>query len=115
VGPVRDAHPDGVNALIVAVAVGEGFGALADLVRHGGSVATTVGGADVEQLGQRGVTAENVYAQADAASFGDVLRLAAEGGLGVPLMQTYGFDGIPEALGLVGTRHSRGRVVILMA
>jgi hypothetical protein len=104
-----------VDALIVAVAVGEGFGALADLVRDGGSVATTVGGADVEQLGQRGVTAENVYAQADAASFGEVLRLAADGGLGIPLMQAYGFDEIPQALGLVGTRHSRGKVAIRMA
>ena len=115
VGPVRDAHPDGVDALIVAVPVGDGFGGLAALVRDGGALATTVGGADVERLAQRDVTAENVFAQADPASFGEVLRLAADGSLEVPLMQTYGFDEIPQALGLVGTRHSRGKVAIEMA
>ena len=115
VRPVRDAHPDGVDALLVAVPVGDGFGGLADLVRDGGAVATTVGGADVEALAQRGVTAENVYAQADPASFDQVLRLAADGSLEVPLMHTYGFDEIPQALGLVGTRHSRGKVAIVLA
>ena len=115
VGPVRGAHPDGVDALIVAVPVGDGVGGLADLVCDGGAVATTVGGADIEQLAQRGVTAENVFAQADPAAFDGVLRLVADGSLEVPLMQTYGFDEIPQALGLVGKRHSRGKVAIGMA
>ena len=115
VGPVRGAHPDGVDALIVAVPVGDGFGGLADLVRDGGAIATTVGGADVEQLAQRGVTAENVYAQADPASFDQVLQLVADGSLEVPLTQTYGFHEIPQALGLVGARHSRGKVAIQIA
>jgi hypothetical protein len=30
-------------------------------------------------------------------------------------MQTYGFDEIPQALGLVGNRHSRAKVAIRMA
>ncbi len=33
----------------------------------------------------------------------------------VPLIETYGFDEIPRALGLVGTRHARGKVAIRMA
>jgi NADPH:quinone reductase-like Zn-dependent oxidoreductase len=114
-GPIRGAHPDGIDALIVAVAVGDGLGGLADLVRDGGAVATTVGGADVDQLAQRDVKAENVYAQADPASFQEVLRLAADLSLEVPLTQTYGFDEIPQALGLVGDRHSRGKVAIRIA
>jgi hypothetical protein len=99
----------------MAVPVGDGFSELADLVRDGGALATTVGGADVDQLAQRGMTAENVYAQADPASFEEVLRLVADGSLEVPLRQTYRFDEIPQALGLVGTRHLRGKVAIGMA
>ena len=112
---VRASHVDGVDALIVAVPVGDGIAALAGLVRDGGALATTVGGADVEQLAHRDVKAENVYAQADEGSFENVLRLAADGNLEVPLTQTYGFDEIPQALGLVGRRHSRGKVAIAMA
>jgi hypothetical protein len=40
------------------------------------------------------------------------VRLAAEGSLTVPLTKTYTFDQLPEALGLVGKRSSRGKVAI---
>lgn len=115
VKPVRDAHPDGVDGLIVAVSVGNGFGELADLVRDGGAVASTVGGADVEQLAGRGVTAENVNGQGDPAAFAEVLRLVGDDSLEVPLKEMYGFDEIPQALELVGPRHSPGKVAIRIA
>jgi threonine dehydrogenase-like Zn-dependent dehydrogenase len=104
-----------VDALIVAVPVGEGFDPLAELVKDGGTVASTVGGADVDALAARKVTATNVYAQSDASRFTAAVQLAADGGLRVPITRTVAFDELPEALGLVGKRSSRGKVAVTIA
>jgi NADPH:quinone reductase len=109
VAQVREAHPDGVEALIIAVHVGDGFDGLAGLVRDGGAIATTVGGPDEVD---RGISLANVFAQADPAPFAEVVRLAGEGSVTVPLTKTYAFDELPQALGLVGQRSSRGKVAI---
>lgn len=106
---LREAYPDGVDALIIAVHVGDGFDGLTGLVRDGGAIATTVGGPD--EIG-RGISLANVFAQADPAPFADVVRLAGEGSLVVPLTRTYAFEDLPEALGLVGERSSRGKFAI---
>jgi hypothetical protein len=60
VAAMLERYPKGVDGLIVAAHVGDGFGALTDLVKNGGRIASTVGGADVEALAQRGVVATNV-------------------------------------------------------
>jgi NADPH:quinone reductase-like Zn-dependent oxidoreductase len=106
---VRTAHPAGIDALIDAVNRGDAHGALAGLVREGGYVASTTGAADAEQLTARGIGAANVYAQADPATFARVVRMAGEGALQVPITRTFTFDELPEALGLVGSRSSRGK------
>ena len=106
---VREAHPDGVDALIIAVHVGDGVDGLAALVRDGGAVATTVGGPD--EVGS-GISLTTVFAQAYPAPLAEVVRVVGEGSLTVPLTRTYTFDELPEALGLVGERSSRGKVAI---
>jgi NADPH:quinone reductase len=58
VAAMLERYPEGVDGLIVAAHVGDGFGALTDLVKDGGGIASTVGGADVEALAQRGVVAD---------------------------------------------------------
>jgi NADPH:quinone reductase-like Zn-dependent oxidoreductase len=109
---VRERHADGIDALIVAVQVGDGLGGLTDRVRGGGATVSTVGGLDEEALAGRGISASNVYAQAFPDSFAEVLGLAADGSLTVPVTRTYGFDEAAEALGLVGDRRSRGKVAV---
>ncbi len=109
---VCERHADGIDALIVAVPVGDAIGALTDLVRDGGAIASTVGGLDEEALGGRGISASNVYSQAFPDSYAEVLGLAADGALTVPITRTFGFDEAAEALGLVGDRRSRGKVAI---
>jgi hypothetical protein len=50
----------------------------------------------------------DVFGQSDPRPFARVVAMAADGSLMVPIRQTFGFDELPEALGLVGTRRSRG-------
>jgi NADPH:quinone reductase-like Zn-dependent oxidoreductase len=114
-GAVRAAHPDGADALIVAVHLGEEFGATAELVKEGGKIASTVGGADQEAFASRRISAANVLGQADPDAYAEVLRMAAEGSISVPIRRTFAFDELPQALGLVGKERSRGKVAIRIA
>ena len=109
---VRASHPEGIDALIDAVNRGDAHGPLADLVKDGGRVATTTGAADVEALARRDVSAENVFAQIDPNPYARVLEQAGDAELVVPIMRTFSFDELPEALGLVGSRSSRGKFAI---
>jgi NADPH:quinone reductase-like Zn-dependent oxidoreductase len=112
---VRTSHPDGIDALIDAVNRGDAHGSLADLVKKGGYVASTTGSADAEALDVRGVGAANVFAQGDPADFTEVVRMAGDGELQVPIKRTFSFEELPEALGLVGSRSSRGKFAIKVA
>src|SRR3954471_17793364 len=57
---VRERYPDGIDAVIDLVDRADTFRRVADLVRDGGRIATTLGAADVEGLAARGVHATNV-------------------------------------------------------
>ena len=109
---VRELHPDGVDAMVVAAQVGDGFSALAELVRDGGRIASLVGGADVEALAERNVTAANVAAQAETEPFARVVQLANDGAISIPITETHELDDAAEALGLHGKRHARGKTAI---
>jgi NADPH:quinone reductase-like Zn-dependent oxidoreductase len=91
---VRETHPSGVDALIVAVHLGDAFDPTAALVKSGGRVASTIGGADAESLAARGIAGTNVMGQSDPGSLGTVLRMAEDGTLVVPITRTYATDWI---------------------
>ena len=112
VAAMLERYPEGVDGLIVAAHVGDGFGALTDLVKNGGRIASTVGGADVEALAQRGVVATNVIGHTDPEAFARVVQMATDGTLSVPITRTFIFDELPQALRLVGEERSRGKFAI---
>jgi NADPH:quinone reductase len=112
---VRETHPDGVDALIVAVHLGEAFDATTALVKDGGRIASTVGGVDAESLAAREIRGTNVQGQSDAEWLGRVLGMAADGTLVAPITRTFTFDELPEALGLVGERRSRGKFAVMIS
>lgn len=112
---VRATHPEGIDALIDAVNRGDDHGAVAALVKEGGFVVSTTGSADEEGLRARRVGGVNVMAQADPGAFSRVLEMAGDGRLQVPVTQTFSFDELPNALGLVGSRSSRGKLAIRIA
>jgi len=112
---VRGRHPEGVDALIDAVYLGDGFDTIAALVKDGGKIASVVGSADAEALAGRGIAATNVNGQDDPVAFAKVLRMAAEGSLTVPITRTFTFEEIPEALGLTEKRHRLGKLAVTIA
>jgi NADPH:quinone reductase-like Zn-dependent oxidoreductase len=109
---VHASQPEGVDALIDAVNRGDEHGAVAALVKEGGYVVSTTGSADVDGLRARQVGGSNVMAQSDPAAFSRVAQMAGDGALQVPIKQTFAFDELPRALGLVGTRSSRGKFAV---
>jgi NADPH:quinone reductase len=115
VAAMLERYPDGVDGLIVAAHVGDGFGALTELVKSGGRIASTVGGADVDALAQRGVFASNVIGHADPEAFGRVVQMAGDGTLSVPITRMFTFDELPQALRLVGEERSRGKFAVTIA
>jgi NADPH:quinone reductase-like Zn-dependent oxidoreductase len=112
---VRAAHPEGIDALIDAVNRGDDHGAVAALVKEGGFVASTTGSADEEGLRARRVGGVNVMAQGDPSAFSRVLEMAGDGRLQVPVTETFSFDQLPNVLGLVGSRSSRGKFAVRIA
>ena len=115
VAAMLERYPEGVDGLIVAAHVGDGFGALTELVKSGGRIASTVGGADVEALARRGVVASNVTGHTDPEAFRRVVQMAGDGTLSVPITRTFTFDELPQALRLVGEERSRGKFEITIA
>jgi NADPH:quinone reductase len=63
---VRAAHPDGIEAIIDVVSDPEVLGRMAELVKAGGSVASSIFAADVESLAQRSIEATNISMQPSA-------------------------------------------------
>ena len=81
-------------------------------MKDGGKIASAVGGADADAFASRKIGAANILGQADPGPYAEVLRMAADGSLTVPITQTFTLDELPEALGLVGKRRSRGKVAV---
>lgn len=112
---VRERYPDGVDALIDVVnRDGAALAGLAELVKDGGRVATTMGAADVEGFASRGISATNAMAQADTAPFAQLLASADEWKLTVPISRTFPFDEAGRGLELFRTGHTRGKYVVRM-
>jgi NADPH:quinone reductase-like Zn-dependent oxidoreductase len=110
---VREHHPEGVDALIDLVnRDSEALANLAELVKDGGRLATTMGSADVEGLAGRGVEATNVFAQSEPANFARLLQVAGEGTLTVPVTRTFSLHDVHVGLELLGTGQARGKYVV---
>jgi NADPH2:quinone reductase len=103
---VRDLYPDGVDALLDLVsAAPEALNAHAALVRDGGRVASSVGAAG-EGLGRSNLVAIPTPENLD--------RLAAllDETLSVPIQATYPLSRADEAIEVLTTQHTQGKLSI---
>ena len=114
VNAVLAAHPGGIEAVIDVASAAEALGRIAELVKAGGRLASSVYAADVEGLAERGVEATNVGMQPDARRLEELSRLVDAGELSVRLERTFPLEKAPQALDKSRTGHVRGKIVLLV-
>lgn len=84
---------------------------MAELVRDGGRIATTLGAADVDALAARGVTATNVRGTPTPENLAWLADEVAAGRLHVEIQRTYPLAEIQSALLAFGAG-TRGKIVL---
>ncbi|KAA2266519.1 NADP-dependent oxidoreductase [Solihabitans fulvus] len=111
---VRAAHPDGVDVLIDLVSDRAALTELAGVVRDGGTVASTIGAADVEALTAKGLRASN-FQNTSSAALLDALAVQVDSGLlTAPIGREVSLDEAPAALADSRTGRAAGKTVILL-
>jgi NADPH:quinone reductase-like Zn-dependent oxidoreductase len=109
---VRQAHPDGIDALIDPVSDAAGFAKLASLVRRGGTAVTTQYVADQEALGATGITGINFALQPSSELFERVAEAVADGRIVAPPITRISLEEVPAVLSSPQTRPTSGKTVI---
>jgi NADPH:quinone reductase-like Zn-dependent oxidoreductase len=109
---VRQAHPDGIDALIDPVSDAAGFAKLASLVRRGGTAVTTQYVADQEALGATGITGINFALQPSSELFERVAEAVADRRIVAPPITRISLEEVPAVLSSPQTRPTSGKTVI---
>jgi NADPH:quinone reductase-like Zn-dependent oxidoreductase len=109
---VRQAHPDGIDALLDVVSDATGFATLASLVRAGGSAVTTQYVADEGALGSTGIMGVNFALQPSTDLFEQVAEAVADGGIVAPPITCISLEEVPAVLSSAQTRSTSGKTVI---
>jgi NADPH:quinone reductase len=111
---VRQAYPDGIDALLDVVSDAPGFAALASLVRPGGTAVTAQYVADEAVLGAAGVTGINFALPSSSELFERVAEAVANGRIVAPPITSISLDEVPAALSLPQARRASGKTVITL-
>jgi NADPH:quinone reductase-like Zn-dependent oxidoreductase len=111
---VRSSHPGGIETIIDMVSDPEVLRRMAELVKEGGRIASSVYAADVESLSERGVRATNVGTLPEARRLEELSRLVDAGEISVKLERTVPLEKAPVALQESRTGHVRGKIVLLV-
>lgn len=109
---VRQAHPDGIDALIDLVSDASGFAELASVVRGGGSAVTAQYVADEKALGAAGITGVNFALPASSELFERVAEAVADGRIVAPPITRISLEEVPAALSSAQLRPASGKTVI---
>src|SRR5438067_1316740 len=105
-------HPDGVAAIIDTASDAAGLARLSEAVRKGGTVTSMKGAAAVEELAKRDIKGVNVATQVTSERLDHLARLAAEGKLKAPHIQTFSLERASEAFQLIVQDTHLGKVVV---
>jgi NADPH:quinone reductase len=112
-GTVRQAHPDGIDALIDLVnAEPAGFAALASLVRLGGTAVTTQYVADEDALRAAKITGINFALPMSSELLQRVAEAVADGRILAPPITRISLEEAPAALDPAQARPASGKTVI---
>jgi NADPH:quinone reductase-like Zn-dependent oxidoreductase len=109
---VRQAHPDGVDALLDLVSDAAGFAALASLVSPGGTAVTTQYVADEPALRAAGITGVNFALPMSTELLNRVSEAVADRRIVVPPITRISLEEAPAALDPARARPASGKIVI---
>jgi NADPH:quinone reductase len=102
---LRDAHPDGVDAILDVVSQTPDT----SLLKEGGRLASTLGAAG------EGPGRTNIMAQPTPSNLQRLAELLDAGALRVPIQRTYGFEQAGEALQALPATHTQGKLALRIA
>jgi NADPH:quinone reductase-like Zn-dependent oxidoreductase len=109
---VRALYPEGIDAVANMHGDADRLARLAELVREGGRVASITGGADVDGLATRGISATNVMGSATTENLDELAALIDSKDLVLPPIAEFPLDRAGEAFAAVGSGHTRGKIVV---
>jgi NADPH2:quinone reductase len=108
---LRAKLPEGVAAIIDTGSDAAELARLSEAVREGGTVTSMKGAANIEELAKRGIKGVNVGTQVTRERLDHLARLAAEGKLKAPHIQTFPLDRAGEAFEVIAQDHL-GKLVV---
>ena len=108
---VREAYPDGVDALINLAGMSPDD-VPADAVRRGGKIASTTAVPDEQTLAAAGVTGSQVMATAVREIVAPLADQAAAGTLKVHVASVLPFEQATDGLGALASGNANGKVVV---
>jgi NADPH:quinone reductase-like Zn-dependent oxidoreductase len=111
---VRSRYPDGIDAIADMHGDKESVARLAEQVRSGGHVASVVGAADAEALGERGIQATNVVGKVTTASLEALAAMLERREIISPDIRSIPLADAGEAFAALGTGHTRGKIVVTL-
>jgi NADPH:quinone reductase-like Zn-dependent oxidoreductase len=111
---VRQAHTDGIDALLDLVSDASGFAALASVVRPDGTAVTTRYVADETALSTSGITGINFVLPMSSELLERVAEAVAEGRIVAPPITRISLEEVPAALDPTHARPASGKTVITL-
>jgi len=112
---VRSRYPEGIDGIAHMHGDREGLTRLAEQVRSGGHVASAVGAADAEALGDRGIQATNVMGRVTTGSLDALSRMVEAGEIAAPEIRSFSLAEAGDALAAVATHHVRGKIIVTVS
>jgi len=112
---VRASHPGGVDAVLDVVSGPAAIGHIAQALRTGGRLLSTVYASNPAQLAERGITAVNIVRPRGAAVLDRLSRMVEAGTLRVPVQATLPLEAAARAQEMLQHGHVRGKLVLTIA
>jgi NADPH:quinone reductase-like Zn-dependent oxidoreductase len=112
VAAVQAAYPQGIDAVIDVISDRTALPHIADTLRAGGRLATTIHSADEAALAARNIYATNVDVLGTTGGLEEVAQFVDAGGLTVPLARTFPLDVAADAFAAMQAGHLRGKLVL---
>ena len=112
---VRTSHPGGVDAVMDVVSGSAAIGHVAQALRTGGRLLSTIYAVDPAQFAERGITAVNVVRPRGAEMLDRLSGMVEAGELRVPVQETLSLEEAARAQEMLQHGHLRGKLVLTVA